>query len=140
MPQFIKAQTITLYFFMNYIFLVCNPWEINSLNKMWHCITGKKEDSYFFFFPFLISGRMKLVFLIHSTVANKSNKGDCCCCTWDAFKRFCFTGFTHVSLNSVFVTHFESDLCSWFFFLSPLSVSANYWVKQKFITSDEQDE
>lgn len=26
------------------------------------------------------------------------------------------------------------------FFLAPLSVSANYWVKQKFIISDEQDE
>lgn len=76
---------------------------------MWHYITGKKADSYFFF-SFFISGRMKLVFLIHSTVANKSNTGACCCGSWDLFKRICFTSFLHISLNSVFMTHLEADL------------------------------
>jgi len=46
---------------------------------------------------------MELVFLIHSRVANKSNTGDCCCCSWDVFRRFCFTSFIHTSLYSVFM-------------------------------------
>lgn len=75
---------------------------------------------------------MKLVFLIHSTIANKSNTGDCCCGSWDLFKRICFTSFFHISLNSVFMTHLEADLYGWLFFFGTFKCSCKLLSQTEF--------